>query len=407
MSRRSSERVEFANSTGQTLVGRFEAPQEAPVGVAIFAHCFTCSKDIAAATRISRALCQRGFAVLRFDFTGLGNSEGDFAQTDFSSNVGDLVAAAAYLRGRHLPPALLVGHSLGGAAVLMAAPRIPEVRAIATIAAPSEPRHVRKLLEDDVAAIEARGVATVHLGGRRFQVGKKLLDDLDAQRMGELLRRLHHATLIFHSPVDNVVGIDHARRIYEAVQHPKSFVSLDDADHLLTRPADSEYVAEVLAAWASRYVARKPKAAAAAPETGTVVVEELSGLTQAIRAGRHLLYADEPASVPGGADRGPDPYQLLLASLGACTSMTVRMYAGRKGWPLTGVRVQLKHERVHPADCATCEGQSAQVDRIERVLALDGPLDAAQRERLLEIANRCPVHRTLLSEKEIATRLAP
>lgn len=342
--------------------------------------------------------------MLRFDFTGLGQSEGDFANTSFSSNIEDLVAAADYLRDTHGAPTLLIGHSLGGAAVLAAAARIPEVRAVASLGAPSDPSHVIKHLEPSLEAIEAEGSARIELAGREFTITRQFLDDIRQQNLTDTLAGLSAAVMIMHSPVDRVVGIDHAAAIFQAVKHPKSFVSLDQADHFLSRAADAEYAADVLAAWASRYL--PPRKDPPVVEGVVTVRESREGkFTQSIRAGRHHLTADEPTSA-GGLDRGPSPYDLLLASLGACTAMTLRMYAEHKTLPLDRVTVSLRHDRIHADDCASCtESTTGRVDRIERHLHLEGDLDDTQRTRLLEIANRCPVHRTLEGEKEIVTRL--
>jgi uncharacterized OsmC-like protein/pimeloyl-ACP methyl ester carboxylesterase len=403
-------KIEFPNSRGESLAASLELPEGEPEVFALFAHCFTCSKDIAAASRISRGLRGRGIAVLRFDFTGLGNSDGDFANTNFSSNIADLVAAADFLRTNHRAPQLLVGHSLGGAAVLAASERIPEVRAIATIGAPSTPQDVEHLFTDRVEEIERQGFANVELAGRTFRIEKQFLDDLGEQDLSERLGKLRVALMIFHSPIDEIVAIDHARRLYTSARHPKSFVSLDQADHLLSKKEDSEYVAAVLAAWAGRYLEgsgsaedESPSALPDLPE-GTVEVAPLAGkFTHSVRAGHHRLTADEPTQY-GGDDRGPNPYDLLLASLGSCTAMTMRMYADRKGWPFEGARVRLKHEKIHAKDCEECEAETGKVDRIEKEIEILGPLDEAQRTRLMEIADRCPVHRTLLGEKEIVSR---
>ncbi len=406
-----TERVSFTGAFGDSLAARLERPAGETRAYALFAHCFTCSKDLKAAVRISRGLAARGIAVLRFDFTGIGESEGDFAGTDFSSNLDDLVAAADFLRREHEAPRLLVGHSLGGAAVLAAAARIPEARAVATIAAPSDLEHLRSVLLAQAPELETAGEARVNLGGRTVRVRRELLEDLAGRRLEEAVAGLGRALLLFHSPVDQTVAIEHATRLYRAARQPKSFVALDGADHLLLeRPADAGFVAEVLVAWAGRYVAADTSAAEAGeqekPEAaphGRVVVEGgPSGYAQRIQTGPHTLAADEPVSV-GGTDRGPGPYELLLAALGACKSMTLRMYADRKGWPLAGTRIELEHSRIHAEDCADCETKEGKVDRIAVAIGLGGPLDAEQRARLLEIADRCPVHRTLVSEISIQT----
>lgn len=407
---RRNERLNFAGAKGDKLAALLELPAGAPRAYALFAHCFTCSKDVFAAARIASGLAERGIAVLRFDFTGLGNSEGEFANTNFSSNVGDLVAAADFLRVRYQAPKLLIGHSLGGAAVLAAADRVPEAAAVATIAAPAEPAHVRRLLAADAATIEAQGEAEVVIGGKNFRITRQFLEDIEKQRLADKIGALRKALIVFHSPRDEVVGIENATAIFEAARHPKSFVSLDDADHLLSRRADAVYVADVLAAWASRFLGGAPVAAEEElrPEVpGEVVVAETreGRFTQAVAAGRHRLSADEPVEA-GGNDAGPGPYDYLLAALGACTSMTVRMYAERKGWPLERVTVRLHHDKIHAQDCAECETREGKIDRLERVIDFSGPLDAEQRQRLLEIANKCPVHRTLESKPLIVTRLA-
>jgi uncharacterized OsmC-like protein/pimeloyl-ACP methyl ester carboxylesterase len=398
-----AERFDFVNTQGQRLAALLDMPAGEPQAYALFAHCFTCGKDVHAARRIAQALTALDIAVLRFDFTGLGSSEGEFANTTFSSNVADLVAAAGALRAARRPPAILIGHSLGGAAVLAAAADVPEARAVVTIAAPSDPAHVTGLFRDRIADIAQQGEIEVSLEGRRFRIGRAFLNDVAEQNLREKIARLHKALLIFHSPTDDRVGIENASRIFEAAKHPKSFVSLAGADHLLSRLSDASYVAKVIAAWAERYLdLPEPR-----PETaeGDVVVSETRRglLQQEVRIGRHRLLADEPASV-GGLDSGASPYDLLLAGLGACTSMTLRLYAERKSLPLDRVTVRLSHSRIHAADCATCETKTGMLDRIERVITLQGELDDAQRERLLEIADKCPVHRTLSSEIEIKTR---
>ena len=396
-----TERFEFTNANGETLAGRLERPVTDVRAVVLFAHCFTCSKNIKAATQVSRALSERRIAVLRFDFTGLGNSEGDFSNTNFSSNVEDLVAAGNALREHDLAPTLLVGHSLGGAAVIAAATHFPEVRGVATIGAPSDPGHVTHLLGAAREQIENEGCATVNLAGRPFQIKKQFVDDVTEASLQSHLAGLKKSFLIFHSPTDDTVDIDHARRLYEAAKHPKSFVTLDGADHLLSSPDDAEYVAGILSTWAVRTGATAPEPVVE-NDGGVTVSETGDGYTNLIRAGRHTFLGDEPASV-GGADRGPNPYDFLLAALGTCTTMTLRIYANRKGWPLERVTAQVKHSRIHAKDCEECESEKGFIDRLEKVLTIEGDLDETQRARLVEIASRCPVHRTLLNEKQMIT----
>ncbi|MEZ4403702.1 MAG: alpha/beta fold hydrolase [Kofleriaceae bacterium] len=391
--------VEFVGAQGQLLAGALVRPADGAIrATAVFAHCFTCGQDSLAATRISRALAGAGIAVLRFDFTGLGGSDGDFANTDFSSNVDDLWAAARWLEQHHQAPALLVGHSLGGAAVVAVAPDLPSVRAVVTIGAPASAGHLRRLLAPVAPALATATSATLVLGGRPFQVGRALLDDLDRWGDAPPTARLAAALLVMHAPADQIVEIGEAHRLFAAAPHPRSFVSLDGADHLLRRPADAAYAAEVIAAWASRYLGPAPATASPRPALapGVVEVDALPGVYACqLRAGRHVLTADEPVTL-GGADRGPGPYDLLLMALGACTSITLRLYAQRKGLPLTGVTVRLRHARGHGADCATCaDGPGAALEHIVVDLVLTGELTDADRARLRAIATRCPVHRTL------------
>ena len=397
---------DFTNRSGQTLAGRLELPVGTPTAYAIFAHCFTCSKNVKAATQVSRGLAELGISVLRFDFTGLGNSEGDFANSSFSSNVTDLIDAAAALRMQYQAPSLLVGHSLGGAAVLMAASELEEVRAVATIGAPSEPAHVEHLIGATTSKTHDDGSATIELGGRQLTIAKQFIDDLKSNRIATSLPKMAKPLMILHSPIDSIVSIDHARRLYETARHPKSFVSIDEADHMLSKPEDGRFVAAMLAAWASRYVAKADELPESMPvAAGVVEVHEQNGsLTQRIRTAKHEFNADEPESV-GGADTGPNPYELLLASLGACTSMTLRMYANRKQWPVESIRVRLSHSRIHADDCESCETETVQIDHIDKQIVVSGDLDESQIARLGEIADRCPVHRTLVNEKHIESRI--
>ncbi len=395
----SINKIEFEGSQGVSLAARLDMPSVQPRAFAIFAHCFTCSKDILAASRIARALSAKGIAVLRFDFTGLGHSEGEFANTNFSSNIQDLLRAADWLREHHSPPSLLIGHSLGGAAVLGAAGEIDEVVGVATIGAPFDPQHVSQLFEEQRDEIEQAGIAEVTLAGRKFTIQRQFLEDLNAHAMADKIGSLRRALIVFHAPFDNVVGIDNAARIFQAAKHPKSFVSLDGADHLLTRRPDSQYVAAVLSVWAGRYLPDEARDSIDDQADNRVVVSETRGgkFTNRVTVGRHEMLADEPVGV-GGDDLGPGPYQYLLAGLGACTSMTLRMYAQRKGIPLEQVKVSLEHSRIHAEDCEDCETKHGRLDRIDKTIELLGELDDAQRTRLMEIADRCPVHRTLQSE---------
>jgi putative redox protein len=394
------ERFDFPNPQGHTLAALLDRPDGPVRAVALFAHCFTCGKDNKAARFIAQGLKLRGIAVLRFDFTGLGASEGEFANTTFSSNVDDLVAAADHLRKNVGAPAILIGHSLGGAAVLAASHRIPDARAVVTIAAPFDPSHVAGLLGDRVDEIKAKGEVEVSLAGRPFRIRRELLDDIAEQKLSGRIADLHKALLVFHSPTDDTVGIDNASKIFLAAKHPKSFISLAGADHLLRKPSDAIYVAHVVAAWAERYL--ELEADVTPDETsapGTVVVREtrMGNLQNQVIAGSHQFLADEPVSV-GGMDSGPGPYDLLLAALGACTAMTVRLYADRKQWPLKRTTVRLKHGRIYAQDCAECETKEGKIDHIDRVITFEGELDAEQHQRLMEIADKCPVHHTLTSE---------
>jgi uncharacterized OsmC-like protein/pimeloyl-ACP methyl ester carboxylesterase len=405
-----TERFQFTGSEGQQLAAALDTPEGGIRAYALFAHCFTCGKDVLAAKRIAVALAAKGIAVLRFDFTGLGSSEGDFANSTFASNVADLVRAADHLRETGKAPAILIGHSLGGAAILAAAAQIPDARAVVTIAAPSDPAHVTGLFADRIEDIRKHGRAEVSLAGRPFTITRQFLDDIAEHGLMAHVARLHKALLVMHAPTDDTVGIDNATRIFVTAKHPKSFVSLAGADHLLTDRRDAAYVAEIIAAWASRYL--DPVASEETAEFGEgprrVVVRETrnSKFQQTVSIGpHHRLLADEPAAA-GGEDTGPGPYDFVLAGLGACTSMTMRLYADRKSLPLERTTVTLSHSKIHAEDCAECETKEGMLDQIDMVIAMEGALDAEQRKRLMEIADKCPVHRTLTSEIRIVTRPA-
>jgi putative redox protein len=399
-----TERFTFAGHDGHDLAARLDLPEGPHLATALFAHCFTCSKDIPAARRIAARLAGAGIAVLRFDFTGLGHSGGEFENTSFASNVTDLERAAAALVARGMMPGLMIGHSLGGAAVLAAAGRIDSVRAVATIGAPFDPGHVTHNFDGALDSIEADGAAEVTLGGRPIRIGQGFVEDVRAERLGPKIAALRRALLILHAPRDAVVGIDNASEIFKAAKHPKSFVTLDGADHLITDPEDAEYAAQVIAAWATRYLDLRPPAPPPGAPEGIVRVSEADpdGFLQDVNAGpSHHALADEPVAY-GGTDRGMSPYGFLAAGLGACTSMTIRMYARRKGWPLTHVSVDVCHDKVHAQD-ADSRG-TAKADRFLRTIRLEGGLSEEQRARLLEIADRCPVHRTLEQSAVVETR---
>jgi uncharacterized OsmC-like protein/fermentation-respiration switch protein FrsA (DUF1100 family) len=403
-----TERFQFAGEGGHQLAAALDLPDGEPSAYALFAHCFTCGKDVLAAKRIATALAAKGIAVLRFDFTGIGSSEGDFANATFSSNVADLVRAANHLRETRRAPAILIGHSLGGAAILAAASQIAEAKAVVTIAAPSDPAHVTGLFKEHIEDIKKQGKVEVSLAGRPFTITREFLDDITEHRLMARVTLLRKALLVMHSPTDDTVGIDNATRIFLSAKHPKSFVSLADADHLLSQRRDSAYTADVIAAWAERYVDLAAPPAADLPEAPRqVVVRETraSKFQQTVSVGPHRLIADEPKAA-GGDDTGPGPYDFLLAGLGACTSMTMRLYADRKSLPLERVTVTLKHNKIHAEDCAECETHEGMLDQIDRVIAMEGALDPEQRKRLMEIADKCPVHRTLKSEIRILTRAA-
>lgn len=399
-----TERITFPGHSGDTLSARLDLPDGPHLATALFAHCFTCSKDIPAARRIAARLSGMGIAVLRFDFTGLGHSKGEFANTTFTSNVGDLHAAAAYLATRGMAPTMLIGHSLGGAAVLRAAGDMAGIKAVVTIGAPFDPEHVTHNFADALDDIQTQGKAEVDLGGRPFTIGKAFVEDVQAQVLAPAIKGLKAALLVMHAPLDSIVGIENATNIFAAALHPKSFVTLDDADHLVTQAKDAEYAADVIAAWVGRYLHLTPPAPPIGAPEGIVRVSEAdaAGFLQDVQAGPHHLLADEPLAY-GGTNRGPSPYGLLAAGLGACTSMTLRMYARRKGWPLVHVSVDVSHDKVHAQDANT--PTDANIDLFRRRITVTGDLDTDQRQKLLEIADKCPVHKTLEASSRVETEL--
>jgi uncharacterized OsmC-like protein/alpha/beta superfamily hydrolase len=400
-----TEKVTFQNKTGYQLSGKLELPADQhPHNFAVFAHCFTCNKNLAAVKNISRALTGKGFGVLRFDFTGLGESEGDFKDSNFSGNVDDLLAAAQYLAKHYQPPSLMVGHSLGGAAAIFAASQIESIQAVATIGAPSSPKHVSHLFKDSLEKIKKEGKAIVNLAGRNFTIKKQFVDDLESRSLPEVVKSMRKSLLILHSPQDDTVNVINAREIYEAAHHPKSFVSLDGADHLLMNKADSLYTGEVIASWAQRYIKVPEEPRLKSKYEVVANLNTDNGFTTQMKLGDHYITADEPESV-GGNNFGPTPYELVSAGLAACTAMTLKMYASFKNWELENVEVHTNYDKKHANDCEKCESSSAKIDTFTRKIRITGNLDEKQRQKLLEIANKCPVHRTLHNNIEIETTL--
>lgn len=391
------QKLSFENKEGQQLSGRLELPADQhPKAYAIFAHCFTCNKNLSAVNNIARGLTQNGIAVLRFDFTGLGESEGAFEDTNFSSNVSDLLAAADFLEENYETPKLLIGHSLGGAAVILAAANLPKIQAVVTIGAPSSPAHVSHLFENEVSNIESAGSAKVQIGGRPFTIQKQFLEDIQNQDLGQVVKGFNKALLVFHSPQDTIVGVENAAKIYQAAHHPKSFVSLDGADHLLSAKTDSIYVGEVISAWVKRYIhlAEAPKIKSSEQVAVRLGADKF---TAVVKAGKHRLIADEPVSV-GGNDFGPAPYELVSAGLGACTAMTMKMYADRKEWEVEEFLVHINHSKV-------TDENGKPKDLFQRKIEIKSHLDESQLKRVLAIANKCPVHRSLEQSSEIETEL--
>ncbi|MEX2590878.1 MAG: alpha/beta fold hydrolase [Chitinophagales bacterium] len=397
----SLKNIKLKNSEGQELSAKLELPDNRKAhNYAIFAHCFTCNKNFKAVKNITHSLNESGFGVLLFDFTGLGQSEGDFSETNFTSNISDLESAAEFLEKEYEAPSLLIGHSLGGTAVIFAAHKIDSVKAVATVAAPSSPAHVKNLLKDDIDKIRKKGKTEVNIGGRPFNISEHFLDDIDSKNMKSVLKKLRKALIVLHSPQDSIVGIENAQELYEMAHHPKSFISLDGADHLLSNKKDSSYTGKVIAGWAERYLEiPEPETFTSKHQVAVSLGNE--GFTSNIIAGKHRMTADEPEDV-GGNDFGPSPYDFVSSGLGACTAMTLRMYANRKKWDLQKVVVHLDHKKDYPKDDSESEQK---IDIITRNIEIKGDLDEAQRNRLLEIANKCPVHRTLQSKTVIESKL--
>lgn len=399
------QKVTFLNNENQELKGRLELPlNQKPHNFAIFAHCFTCNKNLSAVKNISRTLTANGFGVLRFDFTGLGESDGDFENTNFSGNVEDLLSAATFLKTNYLAPSLIIGHSLGGAAAIFASAKINSVKAVATIGAPSNPKHVQHLLHNNIEEIKTHGKAIVDLGGRKFTIKKQFLDDLEIQSLPEVAKNLNKALLIMHSPQDTTVEIKNAEEIYVAAKHPKSFVSIDGADHLLLKKEDSIYVGNVIANWAKRYIDIPTTENL---KTAHQVIASLNiddGFTTQMKVGNHQMIADEPISF-GGNDFGPSPYEFVAAGLSACTAMTIQMYAKRKKWNIENVEVHTTYQKTHAEDCDHCENSTSKIDVFNREIKFTGILDDKQLKRLLQIADKCPVHKTLHATVLVNTKI--
>lgn len=397
--------IKFSNSSGYLLNGRLELPaNRTPHNFAVFAHCFTCGKNFSATRNISRALTTAGFGVLRFDFTGLGDSSGDFADSNFSGNVSDLMAAIDYLNKHYAAPTLLIGHSLGGAAAIYAAAKAQSIKAIATVGAPSDTQHVQHLFKNDIPEITAQGEAVVQLAGRPFKIKKQFLDDINEQQVSKTLKELRKPILIAHSPQDTTVGIHHAERLYQSALHPKSFVSLDKADHLLMNKADAQYVGKVIASWAMRYLDQEPEPTITTKHDIVASLDDSDKFTTKIKAGRHYLTADEPTSV-GGNDYGPNPYELLSSSLAACTVMTIQMYARRKKWPIENIECHVSYDKQYALDCENCDENQSKIDTFTRAIKITSKLEEKQILRVLQIADKCPVHKTLHSETQVITKL--
>jgi len=397
--------IQFKNKEGHILSGRLELPaNQQPHNFALFAHCFTCNKNLGAVRNISRALTNNGFGVLRFDFTGLGESEGDFSDTNFSGNVNDLIAASDFLAEHHKSPSLIVGHSLGGAAAIFAAAEINSIQAIATVGAPSNPKHVTHLLQNSLEEIQISGLAKVKLSGRDFTIKKQFIDDLETKSLPETVKELRKPLLVTHSPQDDTVGIKNAEEIYIAAHHPKSFVSLDGADHLLMKKEDSIYVGEVIASWAKRYISSPKEDVIRSKHQVVASLNTEDGFTTKMKVGDHYFTADEPESV-GGNNFGPNPYEFVSAGLAACTAMTIKMYTSFKKWDLEKVEVHTSYDKKHAEDCENCESNSAKIDTFTREIKITGNLDQKQRDRIINIANKCPVHKTLHNEVHVETKL--
>jgi putative redox protein len=402
----STIKVTFKNSKSEQIAAEIDFPlDQKPSAYAILAHCFTCSKNFNGVRNVSHGLTQNGIAVLRFDFTGLGESTGDFSDTNFTTNIEDLKAAYQFMEAEYEAPEILLGHSLGGAAVLYAAAELEKVKAIVTIGAPSTPDHVTHLIEDKIPEIKEKGYAKVNLAGREFEIEKHFLESLKRKTIEEVMKgNRGKALLVMHSPQDKVVEIANARRIYESAHHPKSFITLNKADHLLNKKSDAQYAGRIVAEWVKKYVEEQDKVAVRSKSHVAAELDVEDNFTTYIKAGRHDLVADEPEKV-GGDDYGPDPYALIASGLAACTAMTVKMYAQRKGWALTDVKVHIDHSKDHAQDYKEEHDSNSKIDVFDRKIEFIGDLSDEQKRKLLQIANKCPVHKTLKNASTIETTM--
>lgn len=400
-------KLDIQNSKGHKLQAFLELPaSQKPQYFAIFAHCFTCSSAVGAARYICKSLTNHGFGVVRFDFTGLGGSEGEFSESHFSANVSDLEAVNAYLKTHYQAPSLMVGHSLGGAAVIVAASKLDNIKAIATVGAPATVGHVKHLFSHGIETVQDKGEAEVNIGGRPFKINKAFVDDFSKTDLPEITKNLRKPILIMHAPSDPIVNIDNAHRLYQAAHQPKSFVSLDNADHLLSKSKDSLYVGNIIGTWAQRYF--EPKGHTVLQTKGEQLVAHLNILenqfTTSIQTQKHHFKADAPKSV-GGNDFGPSPYDFISAGLAACTVMTLKMYAQRKKWDLQEVYAYITYSKKYSDDLMPDLEKPLQVDHFQKRLKFIGNLDEKKRNRLTEIASKCPVHKTLITHSVVETEL--
>jgi putative redox protein len=393
-----SEKVTFENKKKEKIAAIIDWPlHQKPKATALFAHCFTCTKNLTAVKNISKGLTSSGFAVLRFDFTGLGESEGEFEETNFETNIDDLELAANFLAEKIEAPKLLIGHSLGGTAILHAANKIKSAKGIVTIGSPYQPSHAAHLFEESVEEIKEKGRANVTIGGRPFTVNAELLKSLNSNDSEKIIAELDRALLVLHSPQDRIVGIENAEKIYKAAKHPKSFISMDGADHLLSEKLDSMYVGDIISSWLNRYLIIQEDDLLSTKHQAAAQTNADSLTTEVIADG-HPLIADEPKNL-GGNDLGASPYGLLSAALASCTSLTLQLYAQRKKWDLKVATVHVNHCKIDD------EESSRKIDYFVRTIDLKGDLNEDQRSRLLEIANKCPVHKTLHAASKVDSEL--